>query len=339
MHTTAAGRTDRGVHALGQVVSYDGALPRLRSVNAVLPDEIAVLAAEEAPDGFSARHNARSRSYVYRVLARPEPSPFKLHRALWWPDPLDDDALHACAAALAGARRLHGLHSRRHLPRALRARRSSAPAGNAAETCSSSAVEADTFMRQMNRVLVGTMLEIAAGRRRARGLRGAAARRAAQRGRPDGTCARALPRVGALLTAALRKGSRPWGVVDFLPTVVVNRPRPGSAPSLPQFRPPAASRTRVSRMRGILGGLAVALVAAAPRARGKARGRRGGLWQPAPLASPTTQVSFSGVTPGSLGRIVVRGSRSGRTAAVSAPTPTGSARAGSRPRGSAPARP
>src|SRR5215204_6996146 len=54
---TVAGRTDRGVHALGQVVSYPGPPPpALRSVNALLPDEIAVLAAEEVPDGFSARH-------------------------------------------------------------------------------------------------------------------------------------------------------------------------------------------------------------------------------------------------------------------------------------------
>src|SRR5687768_10287751 len=73
---TVAGRTDRGVHALGQVVSYDGPPPRLRSVNAVLPAEIAVTAAEEAPDGFSARYDAQSRSYLYRILARRPPSPF-----------------------------------------------------------------------------------------------------------------------------------------------------------------------------------------------------------------------------------------------------------------------
>ena len=72
---TVAGRTDRGVHALGQVVSYEGELPRLRSVNALLPPEIAVLTAERAPDGFSARHDARSRAYRYRVLARSAPSP------------------------------------------------------------------------------------------------------------------------------------------------------------------------------------------------------------------------------------------------------------------------
>ena len=96
-----AGRTDRGVHALGQVVSYDGPLPSLRSVNALLPDAIAVLAAEEAPDGFNARHDARSRSYVYRVLARAAPSPFETGRALWWPYPVDRAALDACAAAHA----------------------------------------------------------------------------------------------------------------------------------------------------------------------------------------------------------------------------------------------
>src|SRR3954454_12365541 len=100
---TVAGRTDRGVHALGQVVSYAGELPPLRSVNAVLPHEVAVLAAEAAPDGFSARRDARSRTYLYRVLARSAPSPFEQGRALWWPHRIDDDALHACAAALSGA--------------------------------------------------------------------------------------------------------------------------------------------------------------------------------------------------------------------------------------------
>src|SRR3954447_23832987 len=54
---SVAGRTARGVHALGQVVSYPGPPPSLRSVNAVLPPEIAVLAAKEAPEGFSARHD------------------------------------------------------------------------------------------------------------------------------------------------------------------------------------------------------------------------------------------------------------------------------------------
>jgi tRNA pseudouridine38-40 synthase len=160
---TAAGRTDRGVHALGQVVSYEGPLPSLRSVNALLPDEIAVLSAEEVADGFSARHDAVSRSYLYRVLARPTPSPFETGRALWWPHPVDRAALDACAAALAGRHDFTAFtptdtyHQRfeRHV----------LSAAWEGEELLEFRIEADAFMRQMNRVLVGTMLEVAGGRR------------------------------------------------------------------------------------------------------------------------------------------------------------------------------
>jgi tRNA pseudouridine38-40 synthase len=164
VRTTAAGRTDRGVHALGQVVSYDGPLPRLRGINAVLPDEIAVLSAEAVPEGFSARHDARSRSYVYRVLAREEPSPFELHRALWWPYPLDEDALHGCAAALAGTHDFTAFTPADTYH--VRFERDVVSAGwGRTGAILEFRIEADTFMRQMNRVLVGTMLEVAAGRR------------------------------------------------------------------------------------------------------------------------------------------------------------------------------
>jgi tRNA pseudouridine38-40 synthase len=161
-----AGRTDRGVHALGQVVSYEGEPPSLRSVNALLPDEISVIAAEAAPDGFSARHDAVSRSYLYRVLARPSPSPFEAGRALWWPYPVDLEALEACAAALAGTHDFtaftptvtyHQRFERDVLAASWRRE------GDVLEF----RIEADAFMRQMNRVLVGTMLEVAGGRRTA----------------------------------------------------------------------------------------------------------------------------------------------------------------------------
>jgi tRNA pseudouridine38-40 synthase len=158
-----AGRTDRGVHALGQVVSYDGPPPTLRSVNALLPDEIAVLAAEAAPDGFSARHDARSRSYLYRVLARAAPSPFETGRALWWPYPIDRGALDACAAALAGVHDFTAFTpTDTYHPRFDREILS---AGWQGDELLEFRIEADTFMRQMNRVLVGTMLEVAGGRR------------------------------------------------------------------------------------------------------------------------------------------------------------------------------
>ena len=101
-----AGRTDTGVHALGQVASFEtGAeLPGdlARSLNGVGPDDIAVTAAAVVADGFNARRDARSRSYRYRLLARRTPSPFERGRSLWWPHRVDRDALDACAAALPG---------------------------------------------------------------------------------------------------------------------------------------------------------------------------------------------------------------------------------------------
>jgi tRNA pseudouridine38-40 synthase len=161
---TVAGRTDRGVHALGQVVSYEGELPNLRGVNALLPDEIVVLRAEEAPDGFSARHDATSRTYRYRILHRRQPSAFERGRALWFPYELDERALHECAAALVGTHDFTAFtptdtyHQRfeRDVYRASWTR---------AGDLLTFEIEADTFMRNMNRVLVGTMLEVAQGRR------------------------------------------------------------------------------------------------------------------------------------------------------------------------------
>ncbi|MGH2967489.1 MAG: tRNA pseudouridine(38-40) synthase TruA, partial [Solirubrobacteraceae bacterium] len=107
----------------------------------------------------------RSRSYRYRVLARREPSPFERGRALWYPYRLDEAALHACAAALPGAHDFTaftpsgGYH--RHFEREV-LHAAWERAGDVLEL----SIEADAFLRQMNRVLVGTMLEVANGRRR-----------------------------------------------------------------------------------------------------------------------------------------------------------------------------
>ncbi len=96
-----AGRTDRGVHARGQVASHEGDPAPRRNLNALLPPDVSALASEPAPDGFDARRDARSRTYRYRLHTRSAPSPFEQGRALWWPRPLDREALDACAAALA----------------------------------------------------------------------------------------------------------------------------------------------------------------------------------------------------------------------------------------------
>ncbi len=161
---TVAGRTDRGVHALGQVVSYAGELPNLRGVNALLPREVVVLRAEEAPPGFSARHDATSRTYRYRILARRQPSAFERGRALWWPYGLDLAALDECAAALVGTHDFTAFtptdtYHRRFERDVHRAR------WYRYEDIVTFEIEADSFMRNMNRILVGTMLEVAQGRR------------------------------------------------------------------------------------------------------------------------------------------------------------------------------
>jgi tRNA pseudouridine38-40 synthase len=155
---TVAGRTDRGVHALGQVASHAGDPAPLRSLNGILPDDLAVLESEPAAEGFDARRDARSRTYRYRLLTRSAPSPFERGRALWWPRPLDREALDQCAAALGGTHDFTAFtptdtdHVRfeRHVLRAgwIRER----------DDVLAFVIEADAFMRSMVRVLVGTML-------------------------------------------------------------------------------------------------------------------------------------------------------------------------------------
>jgi tRNA pseudouridine38-40 synthase len=166
---TVAGRTDTGVHALGQVASFETAVdlpPDLaRNLNGVIPPDVAVLAATAVPDGFSARHDARSRSYLYRVETRRSPSPFEQGRALWWPHRVDRKALEACAAALVGNHDFtaftptqtdHVRFDRDVFAASWRAQ---------SDDLLAFRITADAFMRNMVRALVGTMLEVASGRR------------------------------------------------------------------------------------------------------------------------------------------------------------------------------
>ena len=98
-----AGRTDVGVHAWGQVASYDGDPVDVKSLNGILADDVSVLACEAVADGFSARHDAESRTYCYQLLNRPQQSPFLRETVLHVRAALDREALAACAAALRGS--------------------------------------------------------------------------------------------------------------------------------------------------------------------------------------------------------------------------------------------
>jgi tRNA pseudouridine38-40 synthase len=165
---TVAGRTDTGVHARGQVASFELAEEPpedlMRRLNGIGPDDAAVTAASLAADGFDARRDAKARSYRYRLLARSAPSPFERGKALWWPHSVDHEALEACAAALPGTHDFTAFTPTQtdHV----RFERDVLAAfwdsdGDVLSFC----ITADAFMRNMVRVLVGTQLEVASGRR------------------------------------------------------------------------------------------------------------------------------------------------------------------------------
>jgi len=159
-----AGRTDTGVHSLGNVVSVDvdGGPPAERAAEALntgLPEDVAVVRAEPAAPDFHARHSARSRSYRYRIWWRRSPSPFEQKRAWWFPRPLDEESLADAADLLLGEHDFRAFtptetqHEvfKRNVLRAQWHRR-----GDALEF----EITADSFLRHMVRTLVGTMLEL-----------------------------------------------------------------------------------------------------------------------------------------------------------------------------------
>jgi tRNA pseudouridine38-40 synthase len=165
---TVAGRTDTGVHAEGQVASFatGGEMPvnLAQRLNGLGPHDIAVTAATPAEDGFDARRHAVSRTYRYRILARRSSSPFEEKRALWWPHKMDHEALEACATSLRGTHdftaftptQTDHVHFNRKILNAAWARDGDITTFH---------ITADAFMRNMVRILVGTMLEVASGRR------------------------------------------------------------------------------------------------------------------------------------------------------------------------------
>jgi tRNA pseudouridine38-40 synthase len=159
-----AGRTDAGVHAVGQVASVDvqGGPPPGRvaeALNTALPDDVAVVGAEGAAPDFHARHSARSRAYRYRIYRRRAPSPFEARRSWWLPRALDLDALREGAALLVGEHDFRAFtpaetqHQgfQREVLRARWVER-----GDHLDF----EIEAGSFLRHMVRTLVGTMVDL-----------------------------------------------------------------------------------------------------------------------------------------------------------------------------------
>jgi len=159
---TVAGRTDRGVHAWGQVASYSHEAVDPLRINGLIGPDVAVLSCEPAPPGFDARRDATSRTYCYRVLARRTRGVFERDRSFWWPGRLDRGALAACAELLRGRHDFTAFTPKETEHGWFRCdvrRAEWQLEGELLEFW----IEADMFLRHMNRVLVGTMIDVATG--------------------------------------------------------------------------------------------------------------------------------------------------------------------------------
>jgi tRNA pseudouridine38-40 synthase len=163
-----AGRTDAGVHALGQVASVEvsfahDAATLTRALNAQLPEDVRVLSVEEAAPGFHARFSARSKSYRYCIRNGAVASPFE--RAYVWhvPQPLDVDAMRQAASRLLGRHDFSTFRSMgTDVPDAVRTLRISDVLGDAGSLLTYE-VSGDGFLRHMVRAIVGTLVEVGRG--------------------------------------------------------------------------------------------------------------------------------------------------------------------------------
>ena len=170
-----AGRTDAGVHALGQVASFrsDRGLSQrewLRALNAHLPRDISALSVETVPDEFHARFSAGWKLYEYHLMNRSERTPLLRERAWMVYKPLDFAAMKEAAAYLTGAHDFSSFET--------------APTDNDNPQCWLQQAElrrqgdliifafyADRFLKQMVRSMVGTLVEVGQGKRTAPDMR------------------------------------------------------------------------------------------------------------------------------------------------------------------------
>ncbi len=185
VETVGAGRTDAGVHALGQVVSFqvdDADIDRatlLRSLNALVGDGIVVTGIRLAPGDFSARHSAIAREYRYRIVPGPVPPLFLAPYSWWVKGTLDLGAMREAASALVGEHDFksfcvtssaEGIRTFRRLDVV-----EIAPEMVMGEHSLVVRVIGNAFLHSMVRAIVGSLVEVGTGRRSAAWLAGALA--------------------------------------------------------------------------------------------------------------------------------------------------------------------
>ena len=165
-----SGRTDAGVHARAQVVSFHAperpVAQLLSALRRYLPEDIGALSLEYAPPRFHARLNCRRKSYVYRIWNSAEPNVFERKYLYIFPQVLDADAMRRAAALLCGTHDYTAFCANRHMKK------------SAVRTVESIDIEriggelrltltGDGFLYNMVRIIAGTLIEVGSGRRRA----------------------------------------------------------------------------------------------------------------------------------------------------------------------------
>lgn len=162
---SAAGRTDSGVHAFGQVVSFRASTPRepervRLGLNTLLPPDLAVITAERAPAGFHARFSARGKTYRYLLLDRPDRSPFWVGRAWHTRRPLDWERMDEALALYRGTHdftSFRGPNSEHRNPVRTIERAERIPQGGGLHAIE---IAGPGFLRYQVRIMVGTLIEV-----------------------------------------------------------------------------------------------------------------------------------------------------------------------------------
>jgi tRNA pseudouridine38-40 synthase len=173
LRVTASGRTDAGVHALGQVVGLatDSRLSTLdlhRALNAVLPGDVAVLRVEEAREGFHATHDAVAKQYRYQIHNGRTPAVFDRHWTWHYPQPLDAAVMHRAGQALVGRHDFSSFESAgSERPSPVRTITELCVARGTGELADRVTVDVtgDGFLYNMVRAIVGTLVEVGRGAR------------------------------------------------------------------------------------------------------------------------------------------------------------------------------
>lgn len=168
VHLRAASRTDAGVHALGQVVSFTTSNPiptdnLPRALNGMLPTAVSVVSAAEAPAEFHPRFDAIGKQYTYRILNRQVPSPFICRYAWHVPEPLDRAAMEEAAEFLVGEHDFAAFCASGSSVRSTVRNLYRLDLDENADVIEAR-LAADGFLYMMVRIIIGTLVEVGRGR-------------------------------------------------------------------------------------------------------------------------------------------------------------------------------